>query len=109
MREGVSPMPPGAMNYAGFWIRFVAKFIDGIILARRAELRHSVRAWHGHLGDGGARSNPNPEMPAPPRSALTSPSMVIGIGIQVLANNGLLVAKYWCDLGQDGAGAEDRE
>lgn len=30
LREG-APIP-SAMNYAGFWIRFVAKFIDGIIL-----------------------------------------------------------------------------
>lgn len=31
MREGVGTA--GSLNYAGFWIRFVAKFIDGIILA----------------------------------------------------------------------------
>lgn len=31
IREGVRPH--AAMHYAGFWIRFVAKFIDGIILA----------------------------------------------------------------------------
>ncbi|MDD2706789.1 MAG: RDD family protein [Verrucomicrobiae bacterium] len=27
-----NPILPGAMDYAGFWIRFVAKFVDGIIL-----------------------------------------------------------------------------
>jgi uncharacterized RDD family membrane protein YckC len=30
LREGVPA--PGAMNYAGFWIRFGAKFIDGLII-----------------------------------------------------------------------------
>lgn len=30
MREGTSQ--PGQLRYAGFWIRFAAKFIDGIIL-----------------------------------------------------------------------------
>jgi uncharacterized RDD family membrane protein YckC len=31
LREGVSPAALGAMDYAGFWIRFGAKFIDGLI------------------------------------------------------------------------------
>lgn len=31
LREGVNPALPGAMEYAGFWIRFGAKFIDGLI------------------------------------------------------------------------------
>jgi uncharacterized RDD family membrane protein YckC len=31
LREGVAPMQP-AFRYAGFWIRFVAALIDGIIL-----------------------------------------------------------------------------
>ena len=35
LKENVSvgtPGVPGALNYAGFWIRFAAKFIDGLIL-----------------------------------------------------------------------------
>jgi uncharacterized RDD family membrane protein YckC len=34
MREGTArgPIVPGAMRYGGFWLRFVAKFIDGIIV-----------------------------------------------------------------------------
>ena len=32
MREGVANVLPGSMAYGGFWIRFVAKFIDGLIL-----------------------------------------------------------------------------
>ena len=32
MREGVVTGIPGHVNYGGFWIRFVAKFIDGLIL-----------------------------------------------------------------------------
>jgi uncharacterized RDD family membrane protein YckC len=32
MREGVNLQQPGALNYAGFWIRFGAYFLDGIIL-----------------------------------------------------------------------------
>lgn len=32
MREGVITGLPGTVQYAGFWIRFVAKFIDGLIL-----------------------------------------------------------------------------
>ena len=30
LKEGIAPV--GVMEYAGFWIRFAAKFIDGIIL-----------------------------------------------------------------------------
>jgi uncharacterized RDD family membrane protein YckC len=30
LKEGVAPA--GVMNYAGFWIRFLARFIDGIII-----------------------------------------------------------------------------
>jgi uncharacterized RDD family membrane protein YckC len=32
MREGVAPQFVGAMQYAGFWIRFAARFIDGLIM-----------------------------------------------------------------------------
>jgi uncharacterized RDD family membrane protein YckC len=32
MREGLTPSTPGNLNYAGFWIRLVAKFIDGLIM-----------------------------------------------------------------------------
>ena len=35
MREGVASTAPGAMHYGGFWIRFVAKFVDGLILLAR--------------------------------------------------------------------------
>jgi len=31
LREGVNPILPGAMEYAGFWIRFGAKIIDGLV------------------------------------------------------------------------------
>jgi len=31
LKEGVTPL--GALNYAGFWIRFAARFLDGLILA----------------------------------------------------------------------------
>ena len=30
LREGVST--PGALRYAGFWVRFLAKFIDGLVV-----------------------------------------------------------------------------
>lgn len=32
MREGVLTSGPGELNYAGFWLRLVAKLIDGLIL-----------------------------------------------------------------------------
>ena len=32
MREGLTPSTPGNLNYAGFWLRLVAKFIDGLIM-----------------------------------------------------------------------------
>jgi uncharacterized RDD family membrane protein YckC len=32
MREGVNVATAGAMNYAGFWVRFAAIFLDGLIL-----------------------------------------------------------------------------
>jgi uncharacterized RDD family membrane protein YckC len=32
VREGVAPDSPGGFRYAGFWIRFGAKFLDGLIL-----------------------------------------------------------------------------
>ena len=33
MREGVAVSSLGSVQFGGFWIRFVAKFIDGILLA----------------------------------------------------------------------------
>jgi uncharacterized RDD family membrane protein YckC len=32
LREGAAPVPAGSLVYAGFWIRFAAKFLDGLIL-----------------------------------------------------------------------------
>lgn len=32
VREGVAPESPGGFRYAGFWVRFGAKFLDGLIL-----------------------------------------------------------------------------
>lgn len=96
MREGVSPMLPGAMNYAGFWIRFVAKFIDGIILAVPSF------AIQFALGMGISAtidtSSANPEI-NPAQIGMMLLSMVIGIGIQVLYN-GLLVSKYGATWGK---------
>jgi uncharacterized RDD family membrane protein YckC len=36
LKEGALPAPgmgPGAVHYAGFWIRFAAKFLDGLIMS----------------------------------------------------------------------------
>jgi uncharacterized RDD family membrane protein YckC len=96
MREGVSPMLPGAMNYAGFWIRFVAKFIDGIILAVPSfAIQFALGMGISATMD---TSNPNPEI-NPAQISMMLLSMVIGIGIQVLYN-GLLVAKYGATWGK---------
>jgi uncharacterized RDD family membrane protein YckC len=33
LSEGVTRRPPGQLNYAGFWIRFGARMVDGILMA----------------------------------------------------------------------------
>ncbi|HUA62714.1 MAG TPA: RDD family protein [Verrucomicrobiae bacterium] len=59
LREGVAPMT--AMQYGGFWMRFVAMLIDGIILAIPIGILEVV--VFGAMGMSMARlgDNPNPE------------------------------------------------
>ena len=59
LREGVAPMT--AMQYGGFWMRFVAMMIDGIILAIPIGILEVV--VFGAMGMSMARlgDNPNPE------------------------------------------------
>lgn len=43
IQEGVAG--EGQLNYAGFWIRFVAKFVDGIILGIAEQLLGLLTGW----------------------------------------------------------------
>ena len=57
LREGVAPA--GFVRYGGFWLRFVAVFIDGIILAIPMGILQAV--VFASLGMSMARMTPNPD------------------------------------------------
>jgi len=63
LREGVGI--PGEMAYAGFWIRFVAKFIDGIVVWIVSMLKSLVLVllMFGHMNVFVPSANPAENMP----------------------------------------------
>ncbi len=96
LREGVST--PGIFKYAGFWIRFGAKFIDGMILAG---LQYAILIPMTFLffssGTGGSEN---------PEEMLTSGSLAL-IGFQQLvgilipaAYNTFFIGRYSATLGK---------
>jgi len=100
MREGVSPALPGALNYAGFWIRFVAKFIDNLVLI------FFVLILMGLLGVGlyaaGVPIEPSQDPNTPPPTGfviLMIAYYLFAFGFQI-AYPAIMVAKYGATWGK---------
>ncbi len=93
MREGVASTAPGMMQYGGFWIRFVAKFVDGIILRVAGLLLGLIMGFAiSGMKDGGTG-----------QSIVGVMMILVGIGINVLYET-LMVAKYGATLGKMATG-----
>ncbi len=79
LREGVAPA--GFVRYGGFWLRLVAVFIDGIILAIPMGILQTV--LFAALGISMARMTPNPN--ATPEEVLLALAPMFGmIGLSAL-------------------------
>lgn len=104
LREGLVPAAadkmPGPYGYGGFWIRFVARFIDGILLTVVGQVINGVLGllfysrfvWVGQ-----------PAQPDPKNIALffvfTAATMLVGVGL-ALGYEWYFVAKYQATLGK---------
>jgi uncharacterized RDD family membrane protein YckC len=79
MREGAAPtvLPAGTVRYAGFWIRVVAKIIDGIIVGIPIMILYFVVAF----GFGIQTISTNPNMPM---SGLLA-SIGVQLGVQLFS------------------------
>ncbi|MGO9227650.1 MAG: RDD family protein [Bryobacteraceae bacterium] len=73
LREGVAPA--GFVRYGGFWLRFVAAVIDGIILAIPMGIVQAV--LFGALGMSMVHMGPSPD--ATPAEALSALAPMLGI------------------------------
>jgi uncharacterized RDD family membrane protein YckC len=73
LREGVAPV--GYVQYGGFWLRFVAVIVDGIILAIPQGILQMLLL--GGLGMSMAHMEPNPG--APPAEVLAALGPMFGI------------------------------
>ncbi len=105
MREGVAAALPGTLEFAGFWIRFVAKFIDGLVMMVPGLLIQGAAAALVPGGlqaltptPGAEPTPPTPEQIASFASALGL-VMVLSIGVNLLYN-ALMVSKYGATLGK---------
>lgn len=100
MREGVSTLLPGSLNYAGFWIRFGAKFIDNLIIATILVL--SMGVFFGILFAAGMQMEPSQDPSQPPPTGLIILMIayyIFAFGLQV-AYPAILVAKYGATWGK---------
>lgn len=94
MREGVASTAPGSMRYAGFWIRFVAKFVDIIILqVVQFVLGLLVGIVVGVLGARGDGA----------QAVLTIGLVVMGLAINV-AYQTIMIGKYAATVGKMAVG-----
>lgn len=96
LREGVSS--PGILKYAGFWIRFGAKFIDGMLLAA---LQYAIIIPITFLffSSGSAVSDNPEEMLSSGSLALIGLQQLIGILIPA-AYNTFFIGRYSATLGK---------
>ena len=98
MREGVTPQISGVMEYAGFWIRFAAWFIDYLIM-----LVPNVAVQFA-MGIGMSAAQPvKPGEFSPAQMAMLFAAMGIGMVIQG-SYKSLMVAKYGATLGKMAVG-----
>lgn len=99
MREGVMTRLPGTLDYAGFWIRFVAKFIDNMIVMIFLAIILGLLA--GGLYAAGVPIEPGPQGEPPPAGfvILMIAYYIVAFGLQV-AYPAFLVAKYGATWGK---------
>lgn len=97
LREGVS-LPTGRLNYAGFWIRFAAVFVDGILLFA-VNLVISLIAGAG-VGLGFSTPQTEPTMAV---MVLQLVLMAIQIAI-ALTYETVMIGKYGATLGKMACG-----
>lgn len=101
MREGVITSSPGQMQFAGFWIRFVAKLIDWLALGAVFGVLFFVLFFSQFQKMmEAAQNNPNP----------TPEDMGINLGLQLGINvlsmaitaayNGIMISKWGATLGK---------
>jgi uncharacterized RDD family membrane protein YckC len=94
MREGVSPTMPGTMEYAGFWLRLVAKLIDSLILmVPNFAIQFAVGLGPGNM------ANPSAQEVDPAQMALMLGTVAFSIGLSV-AYQTILVSKYGATWGK---------
>jgi uncharacterized RDD family membrane protein YckC len=100
MREGAIPsMYAGPLNYAGFWIRFAAKFIDGILMQVIGVI---IQMGFGMVA---AVSMPTDASGEPSGAAIAM--IFLGMGLSILAQalyNGIMVGKFGATLGKMACG-----
>ncbi|MDB6120052.1 MAG: hypothetical protein JWO08_3833 [Verrucomicrobiaceae bacterium] len=99
MREGVITGLPGTVEYGGFWIRFVAKFIDGLILLVPNSLINVLIVTAMKPGAGSATN----EAPDPAAMAIVILPLLLNFAIQGLYSV-LLVSKYGATWGKMAVG-----
>lgn len=100
MREGALPsMYAGPLNYAGFWIRFAAKFIDGIIMW---VVQVVVQMAVGAITAISMPTSPSGE-PTPAAIAMVFLAMGLSILVQALYN-GIMIGKFGATLGKMACG-----
>jgi uncharacterized RDD family membrane protein YckC len=100
MREGALPtFYTGTLNYAGFWIRFAAKFIDGILMSVVQAIIQFGLGMVMALSSRGA----SPDDAGAAVIALAVLVMVLSLGVQALYY-GLMVGKYGATLGKMACG-----
>ena len=100
MREGALPsLYAGPLNYAGFWIRFAAKFIDGILLWVVQFIIQAVFTMFLAAGF----SNSSPEELSPAIIAMALLMFLISIAVQALYN-GIMIGKYGATVGKMACG-----
>lgn len=100
MREGALPsLYAGPLNYAGFWIRFAAKFIDGILMQ---VVGFIIQMGVGMVVAVGMRTDASGE-PSGAAVGMMFLAMALSILVQALYC-GIMVGKYGATLGKMACG-----
>ena len=88
VKEGIEPR--GDMEYAGFWIRFVAKFVDGVIVG--------IPGYLLQFGASSLLQDPDMAMIALFVGWLISFSLQLGYSVWLTGKYGATVGKMACGL-----------
>lgn len=88
VKEGIEPR--GEMEYAGFWIRFVAKFVDGVIVG--------IPGYALQFGASAFLQDPNMAMIALFVGWLISFALQLGYSVWLTGKYGATIGKMACGL-----------